>query len=42
MIVPLLSHHVKALGASPTVAGIVGEFCFFASEISARLKLNSV
>ncbi|XP_068602814.1 major facilitator superfamily domain-containing protein 9 [Brachionichthys hirsutus] len=24
MIVPLLSHHVKALGASPTVAGIVG------------------
>ncbi|KAI4892723.1 hypothetical protein NFI96_015314 [Prochilodus magdalenae] len=24
MIIPLLSHHVKALGASPTVAGIVG------------------
>ncbi|MBN3316318.1 MFSD9 protein, partial [Atractosteus spatula] len=24
MIVPLLSHHVKSLGASPTVAGIVG------------------
>ncbi|XP_041858484.1 major facilitator superfamily domain-containing protein 9 [Melanotaenia boesemani] len=24
MILPLLSHHVKALGASPTVAGIVG------------------
>lgn len=27
MIIPLLSHHVKALGASPTVAGIVGR-CF--------------
>lgn len=24
MIIPLLSHHVKALGASPTVAGLVG------------------
>ncbi|XP_054644074.1 major facilitator superfamily domain-containing protein 9 [Dunckerocampus dactyliophorus] len=24
MIIPLLSHHVKSLGASPTVAGIVG------------------
>ncbi|XP_057707451.1 major facilitator superfamily domain-containing protein 9 [Corythoichthys intestinalis] len=24
LIIPLLSHHVKALGASPTVAGIVG------------------
>ncbi|XP_061547859.1 major facilitator superfamily domain-containing protein 9 isoform X2 [Phycodurus eques] len=24
MVIPLLSHHVKALGASPTVAGIVG------------------
>ncbi|XP_029937484.1 major facilitator superfamily domain-containing protein 9 [Myripristis murdjan] len=24
MIIPLLSHHVKALGASPTAAGIVG------------------
>ncbi|XP_042350608.1 major facilitator superfamily domain-containing protein 9 [Plectropomus leopardus] len=24
MIIPLLSHHVKALGASPTVAGVVG------------------
>ncbi|KAF3694702.1 Major facilitator superfamily domain-containing protein 9 [Channa argus] len=24
MIIPLLSHHVKALGANPTVAGIVG------------------
>ncbi|XP_061580148.1 major facilitator superfamily domain-containing protein 9 [Cololabis saira] len=24
MIIPLLSHHVKALGATPTVAGIVG------------------
>lgn len=24
MIIPLLSHHVKALGASPTMAGIVG------------------
>lgn len=24
MIIPLLSHHVKYLGASPTVAGIVG------------------
>ncbi|KAJ8282699.1 hypothetical protein COCON_G00052180 [Conger conger] len=24
MILPLLSHHVKSLGASPTVAGIVG------------------
>ncbi|XP_031725384.1 major facilitator superfamily domain-containing protein 9 [Anarrhichthys ocellatus] len=24
MIIPLLSHHVRALGASPTVAGIVG------------------
>nr|XP_006639309.1 PREDICTED: major facilitator superfamily domain-containing protein 9 isoform X1 [Lepisosteus oculatus] len=24
MIVPLLSHHVKSLGATPTVAGIVG------------------
>ncbi|MBN3308512.1 MFSD9 protein, partial [Amia calva] len=24
MIVPLLSHHVKSLGASPTLAGIVG------------------
>lgn len=27
MIIPLLSHHVKALGASPTVAGIVGMLC---------------
>lgn len=26
MIVPLLSHHVKGLGASPTVAGVVGKF----------------
>ncbi|XP_041127645.1 major facilitator superfamily domain-containing protein 9-like [Polyodon spathula] len=24
MIIPLLSHHVKSLGASPTIAGIVG------------------
>ncbi|XP_042175815.1 major facilitator superfamily domain-containing protein 9 [Oncorhynchus tshawytscha] len=24
LIIPLLSHHVKALGASPTVAGLVG------------------
>ncbi|XP_076857986.1 major facilitator superfamily domain-containing protein 9 [Brachyhypopomus gauderio] len=24
LIIPLLSHHVKALGASPTVAGVVG------------------
>ncbi|KAJ0005509.1 hypothetical protein NQD34_015403 [Periophthalmus magnuspinnatus] len=24
MIIPLLSHHVKSLGASPTVAGVVG------------------
>ncbi|XP_060909324.1 major facilitator superfamily domain-containing protein 9 [Labrus mixtus] len=24
MIIPLLSHHVKALGASPSVAGVVG------------------
>ncbi|XP_061647780.1 major facilitator superfamily domain-containing protein 9 isoform X2 [Phyllopteryx taeniolatus] len=24
MVIPLLSHHVKALGASPTLAGIVG------------------
>ncbi|KAJ8351433.1 hypothetical protein SKAU_G00229090 [Synaphobranchus kaupii] len=24
MIIPLLSHHIKSLGASPTVAGIVG------------------
>lgn len=29
MIIPLLSHHVKALGASPTVAGIVGKSCPF-------------
>uniref|UniRef100_A0A3Q4BVZ1 Major facilitator superfamily (MFS) profile domain-containing protein n=1 Tax=Mola mola TaxID=94237 RepID=A0A3Q4BVZ1_MOLML len=26
MIIPLLSHHVKALGASPTVAGIVSTY----------------
>jgi hypothetical protein len=26
MIIPLLSHHVKALGASPTVAGLVGRW----------------
>lgn len=25
MIIPLLSHHVKALGASPIVAGIIGK-----------------
>lgn len=25
MIIPLLSHHVKSLGASPTVAGVVGK-----------------
>uniref|UniRef100_A0A3B4A6V6 Major facilitator superfamily (MFS) profile domain-containing protein n=1 Tax=Periophthalmus magnuspinnatus TaxID=409849 RepID=A0A3B4A6V6_9GOBI len=30
MIIPLLSHHVKSLGASPTVAGVVGKtmHCF--------------
>lgn len=26
MIIPLLSHHVKALGASPIVSGVVGKF----------------
>ncbi|XP_058478388.1 major facilitator superfamily domain-containing protein 9 [Solea solea] len=37
MIIPLLSHHVKSLGASPTVAGIVGStygiLQFFSSTI---------
>lgn len=37
MIIPLLSHHVKALGASPTMAGIVGStygiLQFFSSTI---------
>ncbi|AWP13329.1 putative major facilitator superfamily domain-containing protein 9 [Scophthalmus maximus] len=37
MIIPLLSHHVKALGAGPTVAGIVvstyGILQFFSSTI---------
>ncbi|XP_024142642.1 major facilitator superfamily domain-containing protein 9 isoform X1 [Oryzias melastigma] len=37
MIIPLLSHHVKALGASPTVAGIVGStygvLQFFSSTV---------
>ncbi|KAI2524574.1 major facilitator superfamily domain containing 9 [Homo sapiens] len=27
MVVPLLSLHVKSLGASPTVAGIVDDVC---------------
>lgn len=29
MIIPLLSHHVKYLGASPTVAGIVGTLSIY-------------
>ena len=33
MIIPLLSHHVKALGAGPTVAGIVGKVCLLHSSI---------
>nr|XP_033805083.1 major facilitator superfamily domain-containing protein 9 isoform X2 [Geotrypetes seraphini] len=37
MVVPLLSHHIKSLGASPTIAGIIGSIYgilqFFSSPL---------
>ncbi|KAG9329229.1 hypothetical protein JZ751_006444 [Albula glossodonta] len=46
MIIPLLSHHVKALGASPTVAGVVGStygvLQLFSSTVIVRLFKHSL
>lgn len=36
MVVPLLSLHVKSLGVSPTVAGVVGEHIILPTLCSAR------